>query len=345
MKPKATAEKHTLRVVAPGLLATVQDAGRPGMQRFGVPHSGAMDAFALAAANRLVGNVPAAAALELMSGATFEFLAPTLLAVAGADLSATLDGTPLSLWTALLARRGALLAFAARQDGWGARAYLALAGGVDVPPVLGSRSTYLPGSFGGLQDRALRAGDVIAAGPPQGDMLRLAGQRWPEHARPLYGAAPTLRFVLGPHGDCFAADALHQLAATPLRVSQNSNRMGYRLEGLALRHARPCNLPSLGVLPGVVQVPPDGAPILLMADAQTTGGYPIIGVVIGADLPLAAQLLPGDTLRLQPISLADAVQARTLAHAVFASPLEIDAAWQTLALAGALAYCSILLNR
>lgn len=325
-----------LYVRSGGLLTTVQNGGRPGMQRYGVPMSGAMDQFALAAANRLVGNPPHAAAIEITSGgAIFELLGPTLLAVAGADLGATLNDRALPLWTAVLAPRGALLHFTARSGAWGARAYLALAGGVDVPLVLGSRSTYLPGGFGGMDGRPLRAGDHVTAGPPCADPQRMAGQRWPEHARPPYTATPRLRMVAGPHSACFAADALDQLAATPLRISQHSNRMGYRLEGLTLQHVRPCSLPSLGVLPGVVQVPPDGTPILLMADAQTTGGYPIIGTVIGPDLPLAAQLLPGDSLHLLPVSLTDAVHARHAFRTALAAPLETDDTPSLLALAGA----------
>jgi biotin-dependent carboxylase-like uncharacterized protein len=326
----------TLRVHSAGLLTTIQDLGRPGMQRYGVPISGAMDTFALAAANRLVGNSFDAAALEITSGgAIFELLAPTLLAVAGAHLRATLNDQPLPLWTAVLAPRGALLRFTARHGGWGARAYLALAGGIGAPVVLGSRSTYLPGSFGGMDGRPLRAGDQLGTGQSCADPQRLAGQRWPEHARPPYSATPTLRMIPGPHSDCFSADALDQPGVTPLRVSQTSNRMGYRLEGVTLRYTRPCSLPSLGVLPGAIQVPPDGTPILLMADAQTTGGYPIIGVVIGPDLPLAAQLLPGDALRCMPISIAAAVHARATWQAQLATPLETDAAVAALAWAGA----------
>ncbi len=325
-----------LRVRSAGLLTTVQDTGRPGMQRYGIPPSGAMDQFALHAANRLLGNQPLDATLEITSGgAAFELLQPTLLAVAGADLGATLNGELLPLWTAIWAPRGALLQFTTRQHPWGARAYLALAGGVDVPLVLGSHSTYLPGSFGGMEGRPLRAGDLVGAIVPTCDLQQLAGQRWPEHARPAYKATPMLRIILGPHDNCFDNDALRALAATPLRVSLNSNRMGYRLEGATLQYVRRCSLPSLGVLPGVVQVPPDGTPILLMADAQTTGGYPIIGVVIGPDLPLAAQLLPGDSLSLRPIPLTKAVHASAVWQAWMQTPLETDHTWQMLALAGA----------
>jgi biotin-dependent carboxylase-like uncharacterized protein len=299
-----------ISVIASGPLLTVQDLGRPAARRYGVPQGGAMDAFALAAANRLVGNSPGAAGLEITAGgAELAFARPTRLALAGADLGATLGGRPLPLWAAVLADAGARLRFAGRRGAWGARAYLAVAGGVDVPLVLGSRATDLGGGFGGLAGRPLRPGDTLAVGPAP-PAAASAGLRWPAGQRPPYGPAPRLRLLPGPHLDCFAEGALEALAAAALRVSVTSNRMGYRLEGVTLPYARPCSLPSLGVVPGAVQVPPDGAPILLMADAQTTGGYPLVGAVASADLPLAAQLLPGDTLRLIPAGLDEALAAR-----------------------------------
>lgn len=295
--------------VEQGLLITVQDLGRPAAQRYGVPLSGAMDRFALEIANRLVGNAPDAAGLEITAGgAAFRLLAPTLLAITGADLCATLDDQPLAPWTAIVARAGSQLRLPARHGPAGARSYLALAGGIVVPILLGSASTCLSGGFGGYAGRPLRAGDVLACAAVQPDQLRLAGRSWPVEARPHYCEQPVLRLLPGPHLDCFAADVL-ALLAEPLRISAHSNRMGYRLMGQPIRYARPCNLPSFGIVPGAVQVPPDGAPILLMADAQPTGGYPLIGVVIGPDLPLAAQLLPGDQLRFAVTTQAEAQAA------------------------------------
>jgi biotin-dependent carboxylase-like uncharacterized protein len=324
-----------LEVLSGGALATVQDEGRPGAARHGVPRGGAMDRFALWAANLLLGNPPGAAAIEVTAGgAAFAVLRPTLLAVTGADLGATLGGAPLAPWTAALARKGAVLALPARRGGWGARAYLALGGGVDVPPVLGSRSTHLSGGFGGFQGRPLRPGDVIAAAGGGGDPLRAAGRRWPADARPAYGPAPLLRVAPGPHDEHFAPGALAGLAGVRLRVGASSNRMGYRLEGARLAEAGRVSLPSLGVAPGVIQVPPDGAPILLMADAQTTGGYPILGVVAAADLPLAAQLLPGDELRLAPVGREEAVAARRELAGWCARPFEADDDLLQLGLAG-----------
>jgi biotin-dependent carboxylase-like uncharacterized protein len=325
----------TIEILAAGPLMTVQDLGRPGARRYGVSPGGALDAFALAAANRLVGNPPAAAGLEITAGgAALRLRRPALIALAGGDLAASLDGRPIPLWTAVLADAGATLGLAGRRGAWGARAYLAVAGGVDVPPALGARATDLAGGFGGLEGRALRAGDLLPLGAPAPRLAPAVGQRWPEAARPAYAAEPALRFIPGPHLECFMPDALEALAAARLRVSPTSNRMGYRVEGLRLPYARPCSLPSLGVVPGSIQVPPDGAPILLMADAQTTGGYPLVGALISADLPLAAQLLPGDTLRLAPTTLIVALAALRAQAAALAGGLESDEGDLLAALAG-----------
>ena len=305
-----------LRLTSAGILATIQDAGRWQGLRMGVPRSGAMDSCALAVANALLNNPLNSAVIELTGGATaFEVHEAGLLAVTGADLGATLNDAELPLWTALFMRVGDQISFRSRRNDWGARAYVALQGGIDVPVVLGSRSTNLSSAFGGLHGRMLRVGDELYSRQANTDVLMFAGRRWPPMLRPAYCSQPVLRFIAGPHGDYFHVDALAQLMTQPLRIGTNSNRMGYRLEGSHIAYARSVSLPSLGVLPGVIQIPPDGMPVLLMADAQTTGGYPIIGVVIAADLPLAAQLLPGDSLCLQEISLAEALVARRVQSA------------------------------
>lgn len=302
-----------LRLTSGGILATIQDAGRWEGLRLGVPRSGAMDSCALAVANILLDNPQNGAVIELTAGATsFEVLEAGLLAVTGADLGATLNDADLPLWTALFVRVGDQIGFRSRRSDWGARVYIALQGGLDVPLLIGSRSTNLSSAFGGLHGRMLRVGDVLSSMQLNTDACMHAGRRWPAALRPAYSSQPVLRFLAGPHSDYFHAAALAQLMAQPLRIGANSNRMGYRLEGTRIAYARSTSLPSLGVLPGVIQIPPDGMPVLLMADAQTTGGYPILGVVIAADLPLAAQLLPGDSLRLQEISLEEALAARRI---------------------------------
>ncbi|WP_025745739.1 biotin-dependent carboxyltransferase family protein [Kallotenue papyrolyticum] len=326
--------RPALRVIGAGPLTTVQDGGRVGWRRLGVPVSGAMDPFALRVANRLVGNPPGAAALEITAGgASFEVLSTSVVALTGAEVMATLDGAPLPLWTSVLLRPGAVLVLGQRRADWGARAYLALAGGIAVPELLGSRSTYLPGGWGGLDGRPLQGGDLLCAAPPT-DLWPLAGQCWPPEARPAYCAAPVLRAVPGPHEAHFMPEARTLLTSVPWRVSAQANRQGYRLKGPPLPVREETNLPSLGVLPGVIQVPPDGQPILLMADAQTTGGYPIIATVIEPDLPLAAQLLPGDELRLRLIDVGEACAVRQQWASLLATPLPADPNDLVLRLAG-----------
>ncbi len=307
--------------------------------RHGVPAGGAMDAFALQAANRLVGNPPDAAAIEITAGgAIFDALAPLIVAIAGADLAPRLDDYLAPLWVSFVMRPGARLVFAGRRRDWGARAYLALAGGVDVPAVLGSRSTDLAAGFGGLAGRALRAGDVISASRVAAPD-RVAGHVWREDMRPAYRSWPALRVLPGPHVDHFTPESIAALYSAPWRVGQQSNRIGYRLDGPKLVQAHSATLPSLGVVMGALQVPTDGRPILLMADAQTTGGYPIAGVVIRADLPLAAQLLPGDQLRFSLVGEDEAVAAWRRYHDWLAHGLvQVDADDADLALgwAGAL---------
>ena len=298
----------TLEVLAPGLLTTVQDLGRPGAALYGVPPAGAMDPFALMAANALVGNDWGEAALELtVAGPTLRADADCVVAVTGADLEPHVDGRPVPTWWSILLRRGAVLEFRGRR--WGARAYLGVAGGIAVPVFLGSKSTYLPGGFGGLDGRPLRAGDRVPVGPPSGDLSLLAGRFLPPERRPPYGADPVLRVVLGPHRDRFTAAGLAALLDGAYTVKPSSDRMGYRLEGPPVEHVCGADVVSHGLPLGAVQVPGDRQPIVLMADHQTTGGYAVVGVVATVDIPLLAQCLPGDTVRFRAVDVAEAQQA------------------------------------
>ena len=317
-----------LRVVSPGGLALIQDLGRPGYEALGVPRAGAMDAFALQAANLLVGNPPGAAALELLGGgAEFVAEAVTLFAVCGADLEARLNGERIDLWRATRARPGARLSFGGRAGGWGARAYLALAGGVDAPLVLGSRSAYLAGGFG----RPLGMDELVVAGKSQVDPDRVAGQGWPADHRPAYVGGGPLRILPGPHAGLLPG-AFGWLLGTRFTVSPTSNRQGLRLAGGgAFPHA--LSLPSLGVLPGAIQLPPDGQPILLGADAQTTGGYPLIGMLIQADAPRAGQLLAGDGVHFAEVTEGEALAAWRVMRGWLEAGPEQDA-WADVAGAG-----------
>jgi len=292
-----------VEVLKRGLLTTVQDAGRSGHRRLGVSGAGPADARAHAAANRAAGNPARAAALECtVTGPSLLFLAPVRFAVAGADLGAVLERADLGarvvpLGVCELARPGDVLRFTGRRSG--CRAYVALHGGIDVPAVLGSRSTDLPSAFGGFRGRALQAGDRLAVAAGGG-----ASPRESPPVRPAMSA--TVRVVLGPQADHFDAEGIRSFLSDPWRVGATSDRAGCRLEGEPLRHAGPAEILSDGMVPGSIQVPPDGRPIVMMADGPTTGGYPKIATVVTADLPLLAQLVPGEgQVRFEAVRIED----------------------------------------
>lgn len=302
-----------VRVLRPGLLTTVQDLGRHGHQREGVPVCGAMDSVALRLANLAVGNEPGAAALEVtLLGPSLELEDERLLAVTGADLGGRLDGEPLVPGRAVRGRRGGRLDFTGPRSG--CRAYLAFAGGIAVAPVLGSRSTYLRGRFGGWEGRALAAGDALPLGEPSALARRLAGRLAPgESAGWTIGtpelttySSPFIRAIRGAHFEELTAAARAALLDAPYRVTPESDRMGYRLAGPPLELERPLELVSEAVAFGTVQLPPGGQPIVLMADRQTTGGYPRVLEVAAADLPALAQAKPGSEVRFREISLEEA---------------------------------------
>ncbi len=277
-----------------------------------------MDTMALRIANLLVGNDEGAAALETtLIGPALEFDAPTLISIAGADLSATIDSVPLGRWRAALAPAGSTLRFGRPEAG--CRAYVAIGGGIDVPAVFDSRSTYLRASFGGVDGRALRDGDELHFGAPSplsrhiADSLHVEGgvpamARWYAGVtlRPAYTTEPIVRLIPGAHTDALDAVSRTALFSDRFRVSASSDRMGYRIEGPQLQLHERIDILSEGVTFGTVQLPPGGAPIILMADGQTTGGYPRIGEVASVDLPLIAQLKPGDHVRFTQVSLDDA---------------------------------------
>ena len=310
-----------LLVHRPGLLSTVQDRGRNGWQSRGIGPGGAVDPLALRLANILVGNAADAAGLEFtLTGPVLRFESDAVIAVTGANLSATIGDRPVPAWHAVLVRAGCELTFGAPVSG--CRAYLAIAGGIDVPIVLGGRGTHLRARFGGLNGRALVAGDRLTVGDASSDAQRLAAhlakseQPWlAEHAtlaRELtataYADAP-VRLLPGRDTDRLDDAGRRAIFSTPFRVAPHSDRMGVRLEGpgLELAPAEPCL--SEPVTSGTVQLPPDGQPIILLADRQTTGGYPVIGHVATVDLPKLAQRRPGESLRFAPFTLDDAQRA------------------------------------
>lgn len=294
-----------LRAISPGTLTTLQDLGRRGWLRFGVPASGAMDPVGLALANALVGNPPGTAALELtLAGASFAVEnGPVRIAVAGGDFPLTLDGEAVAGARSHWLEPGRTIGLGSARAG--ARAYLAVEGGFRVEPVLGSVATHLRSGIGGWQGRALQAGDALpleGVAEPRAERALPAGFKRPDH--------PRVRVVLGPQDDHFTPVAVETFLSAEYTVTNRADRMGYRLSGPKLEHARGSDIVSDAIAPGSVQVPGFGEPIVLLADRQTTGGYPKIATVISADLPALGQRRPGERLRFEPVSVEAAQAAR-----------------------------------
>jgi biotin-dependent carboxylase-like uncharacterized protein len=289
----------TLRVVAPGALTTVQDLGRPGHGAIGVPPSGAMDPFALRAANRLVGNPDGAAGLELtLAGPVLTMGSDHVVAITGAPFECDLDGEPVPRAAAVRVRSGQTLRVG--RAAAGLRGYLAVRGGIVVPEILGSRSTYLAGGVGGMEGRAVAAGDVLPvgradAGPP----LRQLPPGMNPIARPPF----RLGVVMGPQDHAFTERGRARFLEETWRVSPRSDRIGVRLEGRPVEPAGPAGIDPEGVVTGAVQIPGDGLPIVLGPDRPATGGYAKIATVIAADAVKLAQARPGDEVRFTQVTL------------------------------------------
>lgn len=294
----------TLTVVRGGMLTTVQDLGRWGHQASGVPVAGPMDAYSHRLANRLVGNDPDAAALEItLVGPELDADGHAVCAVCGAAFEVLVGGRPAPMNQAFDVRRGERVTFGRRVAG--ARATLSIRGGVDVPPVLGSRSTSLVSGMGPFGGRALIAGDVL----PVGMSAPSAVSTRPGRPLRLPEGGARLHVMAGPHDQRFTPGARELFSGGRFTVTTKSNRMGYRLDGPPMSLEPNAEILSDATPIGSVQVPRSGQPILLMADRQTTGGYPKIATVITADLPLAGQLAPGDWISFVPCSRRDALDA------------------------------------
>ena len=291
---------------------TIQDLGRHGQYRYGVGTAGAMDEIALSAGNLLNGNEEGAAGIEIaIAPLRLRFLTQASFALTGADADATLGDRPLLPWSRMMAHEGDILTV--RRITRGARLYLTVAGGIDVPAVLGSRSTQLRGEFGGLDGRVLREGDRLPCGEshaqsPAGDL----GIEPPEFAlaRPMDRAdATVLRVVAAGEYAGFDPPAQALFWDSAWKVTPQSNRYGYRLEGPAVLPRMPIEKRSHGIVPGVIQIPPSGQPIIQVRDAQTSGGYPKIGTVIAADLWRLGQAKLGSALRFVRVSYEEALAA------------------------------------
>ena len=281
---------NEVEVVRAGALTTVQDRGRPGLAHLGVPPSGAADPGALELGNRLVGNDPAAAALEAtLLGPALRFARPALVAVTGAEADATVSGSPLAPGAPAEVPAGGVLELGRCRHG--VRAYICVRGGIAVEETLGSRSCDL---LTGLGPPPLRDGDLLPLGPDPGRRPQAASA-----ALPPPPAEPALTVLAGPRDDWFPPEALAALTAATWRVGSASNRVGLRLEGPPLERLDCGELLSEGLVTGAIQVPPSGLPILLGPDHPTTGGYPVLAVVRTADLALAGQLAPGDAVRFR----------------------------------------------
>ncbi|NRF67703.1 biotin-dependent carboxyltransferase family protein [Aquincola sp. S2] len=292
-----------IQILSTGALATVQDLGREGALRWGVGSSGAMDPLALAAGNILLGNDDGAAGIEVpVFPLRLRFDADGAFAVTGADVDARLDDRPLLPWSAVRARAGQVLQLGLPRRGghWPAsRAYVCLAGGIDVPPVLGSRSTQMRGAFGGLDGRALRAADTLRAGRASGEPpVEGLGLLPPALSLPLQvDGLPAMRVLPAAEYHHYTAASRAAFWAEPWKITAQSDRYGYRLEGRPLEAVAAIEMRSHGIVPGVIQVPPGGQPIVQMRDAQPSGGYPKLGTVIEADLWRLGQAPVGSRVR------------------------------------------------
>ena len=283
---------------------SIQDLGRAGFLAAGVPRGGAMDSFAIQAANLMVGNESTSAALEwALGGGSLTFSEAASIALTGATVRATLAGKSVAPCTTVSAAAGETLEI--DQFVTGRFLYIAISGGVDVPPLLGSRSTYLPGHFGGLNGRLIKTGDNLltaASHTAASDGFHCAAELMPRYD------SDTVHITRGPQAELFTEDAFRFLSESTHRISTASDRTGYKIDGPSIG-ASPGSLPSEAACPGAIQVPGDGHPIILMADAPTVGGYPKIAVVSAADLPIIAQRRPGETLRFEIVTIEQSQKA------------------------------------
>ncbi|MCA1059834.1 biotin-dependent carboxyltransferase family protein [Rossellomorea aquimaris] len=309
-----------INVIKPGLLTTIQDLGRYGYQRYGVIVSGSMDPLAHKISNLLVGNDVDEAVLEItLMGPVLEFEETTLISICGGDLTPTIDGKPVPLRRSLLVKAGSILKFGSCTNG--CRSYLAVAGGFNVETVMNSRSTYVRAGIGGVKGRPLKAGDTLQPGTVSEESANMVEYLLPyvENSNfteidwsissefiSSYHQKKAIRVIPGTEFDLFTEESREQFFNKPFKVSSQSDRMGYRLEGPSLHLEEEFDLISEAVVFGTIQVPSDGKPIILLADRQTTGGYPRMGYIASVDLPLIAQTKPGEEVTFTLVSHEEA---------------------------------------
>ncbi|WP_418025920.1 biotin-dependent carboxyltransferase family protein (plasmid) [Paracoccus sp. TD-10] len=301
-----------IEIVSPGVMASLQDLGRPGWRNLGVGSSGAMDAFALRIGNMMVGNPQDLAGIEFtLGGFRLRFRCDTVFALTGADARATLDGVPVPAWWVRPARAGQVLS--AQMAGRGMRSYLTVAGGIDVASVMGSRATDLKGGFGGLEGRALQPGDLLPVAVAEPPRIGPCGFGLDATRLDLLPAPePEIRFIPAKEWDIHGPTLQERFLTSAWALQPDSNRMGYRLSGPEMRREKPLELLSHGILPGTIQLPPGGQPVIQLNDANTCGGYPKLGVVIEPDLTALAQVRLGAQLRFRAVSRDEALKARAV---------------------------------
>jgi biotin-dependent carboxylase-like uncharacterized protein len=305
-----------IRIVEPGPQTTVQDLGRPGQLRHGIPPSGPMDVRAFVIANRLAGNPDGAAGLECtLMGPRFTLETACAIAVTGAEAPVTVNGEAAPPWTTLPLRAGDSVRVGAARAG--VRIYIAFSGGLDVPLALGSRATYLRGRLGGVEGRALRRDDTLRLFPaPPPAVRRLAAAEVP-----AFEAEPEVRVVLGPQADRFTPEGIAALLAGAYEMLPQSDRMGARLSGPRIAHARGHDIISDGIALGAIQVPGDGQPIVLLVDRQSTGGYTKVATVGSFDIGRIGQVKPGQRVRFHAVDVAEAHRLRRSWQAALAGVL------------------------
>ena len=304
------ADLNIMEILSPGILTSIQDLGRYGYGRYGVAPSGALDPFSLRIANLLVGNRPDQAGLETMLlGPAIRVLADIVVAVTGGNLQPLLNKQPIEMWRSHNLKKDDILSFGSMVSGL--RAYVAVAGGIRITPVMGSRSTNLPSGFGGFQGRALKKNDILASANPCRQLqtqTRVFNETWIPH----YSNSWSLRIIWGPQDEHFPDESRASFLNAAYKMSSDSDRTGIRLEGTIIRKKPDiqASIISEGVIAGSVQIPGDGKPIIILGET-VTGGYRKIATVISADLPLLGQIKPGDTVGFSAVSLDEARQAIT----------------------------------
>ncbi|NWF87243.1 biotin-dependent carboxyltransferase family protein [Candidatus Bathyarchaeota archaeon] len=290
------------RVLKPGLFTTVQDLGRYGHLKYGIPISGAMDTFSFISANLLVANNPNDACLEItLIGSELQALKRTQIAITGGNIPLKINGQNAPMWQTLDVQEGEIVSFEKMESG--CRAYISIRGGINAPVVLGSKSTYVRGGFGGLNGRQLKTGDIIEGFDASSLRFRYS---MPEELVPQFTGKFTVNVVFGPQADMFPEKSIDTFLSNPYMVTLEADRMGYRLEGSTIEHKDKVDIVSDALLPGAVQIPKNGKPIIIMRDAQTTGGYPKIAVAITPDISLLGQAKPNDGIEFSKITVIEA---------------------------------------